>query len=138
MFNRYPAFLRSLMGRLQFSKFMLRKMQQAARRSQERKYAGDWVYEVVVGDGQPFNFGIDYAECAIVKFMNAQDANELTPYLCNTDYVVSKMTATGLRRTMTLAWGCEKCDFRYLKGEETQEAWPPKFVERQCEKISIG
>ena len=138
MFNRYPAFLRSLMGRLQFSKFMLRKTQQAARRSQERKYAGDWVYEVVVGDGQPFNFGIDYTECAIVKFMNAQDANELTPYLCNTDYVVSKMTATGLRRTMTLAWGCEKCDFRYLKGEETQDVWPPKFVERYCEKISIG
>jgi ribosomal protein L37AE/L43A len=138
MFNRYPAFLRSLMGRLQFSKFMLRKTQQAARRSQERKYAGDWVYEVVVGDGQPFNFGIDYTECAIVKFMDAQGANELTPYLCNTDYVFSKAMGTGLRRTMTLAWGCEKCDFRYVKGGETQDVWPPKFVERYCEKISIG
>jgi ribosomal protein L37AE/L43A len=70
--------------------------------------------------------------------MNAQDAKELTPYLCNTDYVISKAMGTGLRRTMTLAWGCEKCDFRYVKGGETQDAWLPKFVERQCGETSIG
>ena len=93
---------------------------------------------MVVGDGQAFNFGINYTECAIVKFMEAQNAKELTPYLCNTDYVGSKAMGTGLRRTMTLAWGCEKCDFRYIKGGETQDVWPPKFVERHCEKISIG
>jgi hypothetical protein len=138
MFNRIPTFLNHLNGRLQFSKFMLRKMQEAARRSQEREYPGDWVFEIVVGDGQSFDYGIDYTECAIVKFMNAQDANELTPYLCNTDYVVSKAAGTGLRRSMTLAWGCEKCDFRYVKGGKTLEAWPPKFIERQCGEASIS
>ncbi len=130
--NRIPAFLRRWMGKLTFTRWYRRRQQKSARRSQNRKYPGDWVYEFVEGDGESFDFGVDFVECGIVKFFHAQGADELTPYLCHFDYVMSGAMGVGLQRTMTLAWGCEKCDFRYVKDTESPATWPPEFVERRC------
>jgi hypothetical protein len=130
--NRKPAFLRRLKGKLRLSRWAVRMMQNAARRSQRREYPGDWVFEVVEGDGRAFDVGMDVTECGIVKFLQAQDADELAPYLCNLDYLVYQATGVELRRTMTLSWGCEKCDFRMLGDGESMEAWPPRFVEKHC------
>jgi hypothetical protein len=132
MFNRYPAFVRHLMGKLVFSKWRVRKMQQAARCSQRREYPGDWVGEVIEGDGETFDWGMDYTECGIVKFIHAQGADELMPYLCNLDYVIFRALGLGLKRTKTLGWGCDRCDFRIIKRGETPPAWPPTFPERDC------
>ena len=44
------------------------------------------------------------------------------------NFVMSKAFGLGLRRTMTIAEGCEKCDFRYGKGRETTDGWPPRFL----------
>jgi hypothetical protein len=112
--NREPAFLRRLKGKFRLSRWAVRMMQNAARRSQKQEYPGDWVFEVVEGDGRTFDVGMDVTECGIVKFLHAQDADELAPYLCNLDYLVYQSTGVELRRTMTLSWGCEKCDFRML------------------------
>lgn len=108
-----PAFLRQLSGRLQSTNFVIQKMQAAALRSQERAYPGDWVWKIIPGDGKSLAYGIDYTECAILKFMQAQGASELMPHICDIDFVASEAMGTGLRRTMTLAEGCEKCNFRY-------------------------
>jgi hypothetical protein len=131
-FNRMPAFLRRLKGKLRLSRWAVRMMQNAARRSQEREYPGDWVFEVVEGDNGAFDVGIDVTECGIVKFLHAQDADELAPYLCNLDYLVYQATGVELHRTMTLSWGCAKCDFRMIGDGEPMEAWPPRFVEKHC------
>jgi hypothetical protein len=112
--NRKPAFLRRLKGKLRLSRWAVRMMQNAARRSQKREYPGDWVFEVVEGDGRAFDVGMDVTECGIVKFLQAQDADELAPYLCDLDYLVYQATGVELRRTMTLSCGYEKCDFRML------------------------
>jgi hypothetical protein len=130
--DRIPAFLRPWLGMLTFGKRYHRRMQEAARRSQARQYPGDWVWEVIEGDGKTFDLGMDFTECGIVKLLHAQGADELGPYLCNLDYVTMGGMGIGLRRTMTLAWGCKKCDFRLIKGGETPPAWPPRFVERRC------
>lgn len=130
--NRIPVFLRRWMGKLAFTGWYRRRQQKSARRSQNREYPGDWIHEFIEGDGEPFDFGVDFVECGIVKFFHAQGADELTPYLCNLDYVMFGAMGVGLRRTMTLAWGCEKCDFRYVKDGEMPAAWPPRFVERHC------
>jgi len=129
MFNRYPAFLRHLIGRFAFSKWRVRKMQRAARRSQKREYPGDWVWEVIEGNGETFDGGMDYTECGIVKFFHVQGADELTPYLCNLDYVAFRALGLGLKRTKILGHGC---DFRIIKGGETPPAWPPTFPEEDC------
>jgi hypothetical protein len=130
--NRIPAFLRRLKGNFRLSRWAVRMMQKAARRSQKREYPGDWVFEVVKGDGETFDVGMDVTECGIVKFLHAQGADELTPHLCNLDYLVYQATGVELRRTMTLSWGCEKCDFRMIGDGEPRETWPPRFVEKHC------
>lgn len=103
-----------------------------SRWTQQRRYRGDWVCEVVDGAGQPFDFGVDITECGIVKFLHAQGAGELTPYLCHLDYVFAEAAGAGFTRTKTLAWGCDRCDFRYTVPGKTTATWPPEFVERSC------
>jgi hypothetical protein len=125
--SRYPGFVYRWLGRRQFGKMMARDKVYLAR-TQARTYPGDWVGTFVEGDGQDFDVGIDYTECGACKFLRAQGADEVAPYLCLTDLVVSRACGFGLKRTMTLAEGDATCDFRYKLGRETDPAWPPRFV----------
>lgn len=121
----YPRFLLRLMGR-----WMLRKsrVRREAAESQKRRYPGDWVFTFVEGDGQEFDFGMDYTECGICKFFHDQGADEFTPFMCLDDFPTSKAMGTGLVRTMTIAEGAAICDFRFKRGREVKEGWPPQFL----------
>lgn len=132
LLDRFPGFIKTLMGQFRFTRWGKNRMKRGARRSEKRQYPGDWVFSVIDGDGKDFDLGIDYLECAIEKFLKAQKAVELTPYLCNSDYTVFAALGIGLTRTMTRAWGCEKCDFRMKKDAASSDPWPPEFVERYC------
>jgi hypothetical protein len=131
--RRYPGFIRRLMGSYYLSKLSRRLSRQRAPLSQERRYAGDWVFEYVEGDGETFEWGRDYVECGIVKFLHSQGADELTPYLCLTDYALFGALGIELKRTTTLAKGGEKCDFRFKKGESPSGSSPP-WLETQEER----
>ncbi len=67
-----------------------------------------------------------------MKYLHAQGADELTPYLCDWDYIMAETVGVQLRRTKTLAWGCDRCDFHMTKNGTTTAPWPPPFVERTC------
>ncbi len=108
------------------------RAEKQARWTQLRRYPDDWMCEVVDGAGQPFDFGMDITECGIVKFLHAQGAGKLTPYLCHLDYVLAEAAGAGLTRTKTLAWGCDRCDFRMTMPGKTTATWPPEFAERNC------
>jgi hypothetical protein len=97
--------------------------------SREHDYPGGWVATFLEGDGHTFDFGIDYTECALVKFFGQQGAGEFTRYLCLIDFVQQRALGTGFSRTTTLAETGERCDFRWKKGEETRPAWPPAWLE---------
>ena len=116
------------MGWYYMSRYNRRRSRQKAALSQERRYPGDWVREHVEGDGDVFEWGMDYTECGIVKFLRSQGADELAPYLCLTDYALFGALGIELTRTMTLAEGYEKCDFRFKRGTgamgEPGAAWP--------------
>jgi hypothetical protein len=75
----------------------------------------DWVYSVAEGDGQAFDWGIDQVECGILKFYAAQDAEDLTRYVCALDFIASDYFGWGLVRTSTLAEGGQRCDFRFKR-----------------------
>jgi hypothetical protein len=124
----YSSFPFSLMLRLggltMFSRKRLEQAKREAAASHERKYPGDWVKDVVEGDGKTFLFGTDYLECGIVKYLNAQGAPELAPYLCWLDYPMMKVMRVGLVRTETIAQGCERCNFRFCRWEDRQEITP--------------
>lgn len=130
--ERVPQVVHSLMKRYAFSRLRRRQLERAARRSQARRYPGDRVFEMLDGDGETFDLGYDMTECGIVKFRHSQGADELCPYICDADHVLFEAMGIGLRRTKTLAWGCDRCDFRLSKHGVRSAPWPPEFVERIC------
>ena len=128
-FGRVPRVLRPWIVRVAYGR---RRLERAARHSQARRYPSDFVFEFVEGDGETFDFGIDFTECAYQKFLHAQRADEWTPYGCDLDYVMADVMGYGLQRTKTLAWGCDRCDLRFSKLGVTSAPWPPEFVEQTC------
>ena len=129
----YPAWMLRLVGSLKYDEGYVKQLKEAAAASQGRRYPGDWVCTFVEGDGETFDYGLDITECGICKFYHAQGADELAPYMCLSDYVMSCAFDRGLVRYKTVAEGAEVCDFRYKQGRETfvyplRDGWPPKFI----------
>lgn len=125
----YPLFIARLFGKMNFSSFYLKRLEKRAMESHRRKYPEDYLYDFVPGDGSTFDYGVDYLECASCKFLAKQGAPELAPYLCPIDVLYSRALGWGLMRTMTLAEGAEKCDFRFKQGRPTNIAVPPALRE---------
>ena len=113
-------------GRQQFSRRRIDQRRRDAAVSQKRRYPDDWVFSIVEGDGQTFQWGMDYTECGIVKYLNRQGAPELAPYLCWIDYPVFAGMRVKLVRTETIAQGCHRCDFRFSRGQPVQVE--PQFL----------
>jgi hypothetical protein len=126
----YPKLLRRLQGRGLLSRSGKSRLKKMAADSQKHLYPGGWVATFVEGDGKDFDFGIDYTECGQCKFFRQQGAAAFTPYLCLLDFVQQRAMDTGFSRSVTLAEGAVRCDFRWKKGTETRPAWPPPWIER--------
>ena len=107
-------------GRKQFSRKRIEQRRRDAAVSQRRRYPDDWVFNIVEGDGQTFQWGLEYTECGVVKYLSRQGAPELAPYLCWLDYPVFAASRVKLVRTETLAQGCQRCDFRFSRGQPVQ------------------
>ncbi len=116
-YSSFPfAWLLRWQGRQLFSRRRIKQRQRDALISQERRYPEDWVFEVVEGDGETFQFGMDYTECGIVKYLTQQGAPELAPYLCWMDYPMCTAMRVKLVRAQTIAQGGERCNFRFSRG----------------------
>ena len=107
----------------------LEEKREQARWSQARRYPGDWVWEFVEGDGIEFDYGYDFIECGTQKLYHVHNADEFLPYYCYLDFVTYRIAGWGFTRTMTLAEGYDKCDFRFTQGGKTNRDWPPPFLE---------
>ena len=125
-----PLIARRFIGWAWFSPWFRQRIRQRAEASRQRRYQGDYVLVYVEGDDQEFDYGVDYMECASCKFLEAEDALELAPYVCAVDKAASELLGWGLSRTMTLAEGGPRCDFRFKKGGETYVAAPAPVVEQ--------
>lgn len=110
-----PRFVLYMYGGLSFTERRRRKEHRLALESQKRRYAGDWVYSIIEGDGESFDYGLDFVECGICKFFHVQGADEFVRYMCRLDFIMSERMGMGLVRTTTIAEGGEKCDFRYRR-----------------------
>ncbi len=119
-----PSIARLFMGYLWFSPYFRKRIKNRGIETQQRRYPGNFVLAYVEGDGREFDYGVDYSECAVCKLLQAEGAFELAPYVCALDKPVSELLGWGLTRTMTLAEGFHKCDFRFKKGGETRVALP--------------
>jgi uncharacterized protein len=115
-YSTFPKnILSRLNGRLLFSDMNKSALKKAALISQERKYPDSGVMTFIEGDGTSFDYGLDFSECPIKKFLEKQGAAELTTYLCRTDFPVSRANSSGLFRKSTLADGGQACDKRFRR-----------------------
>ncbi len=130
--DSYPAWVLQLGGWLAYTPIVRRRLKRSSKISQERRYPGDWLFSFVPKNGH--DFGVDYTECGIYKFCQEQNATELMPYLCSVDFIMSERMNLGLQRTMTLAEGSPKCDFRFKHRRPT--IWPPGLQEEIKRSLS--
>jgi len=119
-----PALPRKIIGYLWFSSWLKDRIKKRAVVSHLREFPGNFVLDYVEGDGQEFDYGVDYLECATCKFLEAEGSFELAPYVCAVDKAASDLLSWGLTRTMTLAEGSHKCDFRFKRGGKTRIVLP--------------
>jgi hypothetical protein len=124
-----PYVVRRLMETLWFSRWLRKLAKIRAIRSQQRRYPGSFVMNYVEGDGREFDYGIDYIECANCKFLHAENAYELAPYVCATDKPISELLGWGLTRTVTITEGSPTCEFRFKKGGKTHVHIPESLQE---------
>jgi hypothetical protein len=113
---KVPWIIRRIAGKVFFSSPAVSRLKSAAEVSGKKEYPGDWVFSFIRGDGADFDFGIDVHECGLMKYFRANGAEDIVPYLCATDFIVSRAIGEGLARTMTIARGGDRCDFRFKKG----------------------
>lgn len=94
-----------------------------AKWTQQKEYAAGWVAYHLQGDGQDYDYGIDYRECGVVKYLTAQQMPELAKYVCANDFIKSRNYGTGLVRSKTIARGDGICNFRYKKDGPVLQNW---------------
>jgi len=123
-----PPLGRRIMEVLWFSQWFRRLAKKRAAKSQRRMYPAHFVMNYVEGDGQEFDYGIDYIECANCKFLQAENAFEIAPYVCATDKPISELMGWGLTRPETIADGFPICGFRFKKGGETNVPIPQALL----------
>jgi hypothetical protein len=92
----------------------------AAEQSQKNPRSGEFVFAVVSGKGEEFQWGQNIKSCAICYMASKYDLMELVPYFCATDDVVSDHSKLELYRSGTIALGATHCDFRYGAGSKSE------------------
>ena len=121
-FRALPAWLLRLVGRLALSwpsRWLLRRQ---AERSQARRYAEDFVWEVREERGE---VALVFEECAVNKFYDAHGLEELKPYCNEFDVIYSRLMGMGLDARETIGLGCASCRLRFQHGRET--VIPPRL-----------
>jgi hypothetical protein len=116
-FRRLPYFALQTVGRLMLSEPVRKYFESQARRSQDRRYAEDFVWKVERGpDGE---MSLVFDECAVNKWYETQNVPDLKPYCNFADVTYSRLMGMGIDATQTIGLGCDKCALRYKRGRET-------------------
>ncbi len=115
--HRLPGFVLRGIGWLALSAPVRGYFQRQARRSQERRYADDFVWRVEHGPGGEMSLVFD--ECAVNKWYDAQGVRDLKPYCNFVDVTYSRLMGMGVDATETIGLGCDRCALRYKRGRET-------------------
>jgi len=129
-----PKWKRWLLRRFMFSSFVRKIMKRRARQQQKVRF-GDFEIEYLIGDGNDFDFGVNYLQCSNYNFVKRHGEEEFAPYVCMSDIALSDAMGWGLIRTQTLADGCHHCDFRFKKGAATEISSKTPEVQEAIEKI---
>ncbi len=119
--------IKFLTSKLMFSSFIKNRFKRKIKKMTQNNYPDNWKVEFVEGDGEEFDWGMDYHECAVRKFYEKHGGEELLPYICMSDYAMfNALKNVKFYRTHTISGGGPYCDFRFKKGGSTPRGWPPE------------
>lgn len=104
-------------------------MKDFGKKSQERMFPGDWVLEFIDGEGQPFTYGFNFAQCGSNELAKKLGMEKYMPFICLADFAEATAGGFGFTRTQTLGNGAPMCDHRYIQGNSTPRAWPPETLQ---------
>lgn len=130
----FPRWKRWLMRRFMFSGVVRRIVARRAREQQKLRF-GDFEIEYLIGEGEDFDFGVNYLQCGNYRFVAEHGGEDFAPYVCMSDIALSEAMGWGLIRTQTLADGCPHCDFRFKKGGATRVSSNTPEVQETIERI---
>jgi len=120
LYDKYSESELIQIGSMQFGPMAEMQMRMRAWRSQLCVYPEDYIFTFVKGDGQDFDWGLDYTQCANVELYSKYDELELLYHMvCNADYVAGRAMHTGYHRTTELSTSGKKCDLRWKQGVES-------------------
>lgn len=124
-YRSLSTLLKWFFRKLMFSKLAKRKGRKKSLELQKRQYAENWVSEFIDGEGEEYDFGVNYTECGISKLYEKLGVIKYTPYLCLLDYASFGSCGIRMERTQTIGNGANCCDFRFYKKGAIQIGWPP-------------
>jgi hypothetical protein len=89
---------------------------QSATEDHRQTFPEDFVYDFVEpGEGDSFEFGINYTACAFCKFAARHGDQDILPNICGLDVDAYATLGIRLERTQTLAAGASHCNFRFSR-----------------------
>lgn len=120
-FAAFPRWLDRLIHRGATSRLAVGYIQRQARRSQERRYPEDFVYTCSVTRGRgELELELEFTECAVQKYYEAEGVEELKPYCNFFDPIYSRYFGMGVRAENTLGRGCDTCRLNYNNRRPTE------------------
>ncbi len=115
--RQMPGWLLRAIGRLLLWPLGRWYFERQARRSQQRRYAEDFVWRVEHGTAGEFS--LVFEECAVNKWYEALGVRELKPYCNFADVTSSRLMGMGVHAGETIGLGCDRCVLRYEHGRAT-------------------
>lgn len=90
----------------------------------EKGHPNGFRAEILTDKTETYNlgYGIDILECGICKLFQKHNAGKYASILCEVDKVTSHLAGLELIRNSTIAYGAEKCDFRFRKNQKLPPA----------------
>ncbi len=108
-----------MMTRVMFSGLVRTIVAKRAGKGEKMRF-GDFEIGYVLGNGDDFDYGVNYLQCGNYTFVKTHGGEAFAPYVCMSDIALGEAMGWGLIRTGTLADGCARCDFRFKAGAATQ------------------
>jgi hypothetical protein len=131
-FRSLPPIVDRLVHWVASSRYAVRHLERQAQRSQERRYPEDFVYTCTARRrGPELELELEFTECAVQKYYEAEGVEELKPYCNFFDPIYSRYFGMGVRAEHTLGLGCSTCKLNFNNRRETR--LPPN-IERLVAK----
>lgn len=130
----YPQWKIRMMKRFMFSRLVRKIVARRARLGEKVRF-GDFEIEYLFGEGDDFDFGVNYLQCGNYNFVKKHGGEQFAPYVCMSDIALGDAMGWGVIRTQTLADGCPHCDFRFKQGAATQITSKTDAVQETIERI---